>query len=73
MKKIEKLRALAAAGDMRGALLLAAKFSRLGDEKSAIHSAREAYLRPAFQKQIGRDPSKLIAAGIAALRGKYNV
>ena len=73
MRKIEKLRALAAAGDMRGALLLAAKFPRLGDEKSAIHAAREAYLRPAFQKQIGRDPSKLIAAGIAALRGKYNV
>lgn len=73
LTKLDRLRGLVAAGDMRAAILLAAKFQSLGAERDAILSAREAYLRPSFQKQIGRDPSKLIAAGIAALRGKYNV
>ena len=53
------------------ALLKAAKFADLGDEKTHILKAREALLRPAFQRQIGRDPDALIAAGVAALRRRY--
>ena len=71
--KLSKLKAFVAAGDMRAAVLLAAKFSDLGAQRNAILSAREAYLRPAFQKQLGRDPASQIAAGTAAIRGRYNV
>ena len=29
--------------------------------------------RPAFQRQLGRDPDQLIAAGIAALKARYKL
>jgi hypothetical protein len=71
--KISVLRDHMAAGDVRAAILLAAKFGDLGDHRGAILSAREAYLRPDFQRQIGRDPAVLIAAGRAAIRERYDV
>lgn len=71
--KLDQLKKHVAHGDMRAAILLAAKFQQLGDARNAILSAREAYLRPEFQKQLGRDPQALIDAGVAALRGRYNV
>jgi len=70
-KKIEILRAHMAAGRWREAIALAASFGRLGDEKAAILSAREAFARPDFQRQIGKDPEALIAAGREALARKY--
>lgn len=69
--KLSKLREMMAAEDWRGACLLAAKFQQLGAEKAAILSAREAYLRPGFQAQLGRDPAALINAGRAALLRRY--
>ncbi len=69
--KLAQLRAHMAAGDWRAACLLAAKFQELGAARNAVLSAREAYLRPAFQQQIGRDPAALIAAGRAALCERY--
>ena len=72
-KKIDLVRAAMAANDWRGAVAIAAKFPRLGDEKDAIMAAQEAYTRPDFQRQLGRDVEALKAAGIAALRGKYGV
>jgi len=71
--KISQLRALAASADWRGAILLAAKFQELGTARGAILSAREAYLRPEFQRQIGRCPDVLIECGRAALRDRYGV
>lgn len=71
--KLDQLKKHIARGDMRAAILLAAKFQQLGDARNAILSAREAYLRPGFQKQLGRDPKALITAGIDALRRRYNV
>lgn len=69
--KLSQVQAYMRAGDYRAAVLMAAKFADLGDERGAILSAREAYLRPGFQKQIGRDPDALIAAGAAALKRRY--
>ena len=69
--KVDILRNHMAAGEWRDAILLAAKFQRLGAEGPAILSAREAYLRPAFQQQVGKDPAALIAAGRAALLRRY--
>jgi hypothetical protein len=71
--KLSKLTAAAKSGDWETAICIASKFGELGAEKTAIMQAREAYTRPDFQKQIGKDPEQLKAAGIAALRGRYNV
>ena len=70
--KIDTLRAFMAAGDYRAALALAASWGRLGAEKAAIQRGHEAYVRPAFQLQLKRDPAQLIAAGIAALHRRYD-
>ena len=55
MKKIESLRACMKADDWRGAIRIAAKFPRLGDEKEAITRAHLAYTNPRFLLQIGKD------------------
>ncbi len=69
--KLSQLLGYLEAGDERAAVLMAAKFADLGDQRAAILSAREAYLRPDFQRQLRRDPAVLIEAGIAALRERY--
>ena len=69
--KLAQVRAHMAAGDMRAAILIAARFGELGQQKAAIQGAREAYLRPDFQKQLKRDPAALIAAGVAAMRERF--
>lgn len=73
MTKLDKLKTHAAAGDWQGALRIAARFPQLGDHKAAIKRAHEAFIRPAFYRQIGRDPEVLIAEGIAALRSRYSL
>lgn len=70
-RKIDQLREKMVAADWRGALAIAAKFPRLGEHKTAILRAWEATVRPEFQRQIGRDPEQLIAAGIEALKARY--
>ena len=70
--KLAQVREMMACGDMRGAVLMAAKFADLGNQRNAILSAREAYLRPTFQKQIGKNPDALIRAGIAALHERFS-
>lgn len=67
----QEIRALLDAGRMREAILRAAKFRDLGDHRDRILSAREAYERPDFQRQVGKDPDALIADGIAALKERY--
>ncbi len=59
------------AGRWREAILFAARFQDLGTQRDRILSAREAYNRPDFQREIGKDPTQLIAAGIAALNERY--
>ena len=69
--KISQLRALMQQENWRDALKMAASFQRLGAEKVAILRGWEACARPDFQRQLGRCPDSLIAAGVAALRKKY--
>jgi hypothetical protein len=59
------------ADDWPRAIALAAKFPRLGPDKTAIMRAHEALARPDFQRQLGRCPDALIAAGKAALVRRY--
>lgn len=71
--KIAQLRAVAAAGNWTEALRLAARFPRLGEERTAILRAWNAYQRPDFYRQLRQDPEAVVAAGIAALRAKYRL
>ncbi len=69
--KVNAVRDAMRADDWHRAIILAAKFPRLGDEAAAIMRAREAILRPAFQVAIGKDPAALIEAGRAALVRRF--
>ena len=71
-RKIDLLRAAMDAGEWDRALSIAAKFPRLGEHEFAIRCANEAAQRPEFQRQLGKDPQTIIAAGIAALKERYN-
>ena len=69
--KLDYVRDAMRAGNWPLAIQLAAKFPELGAAKADILKAREAILRPDFQRQIGRCPAQLIEAGKAALIGRY--
>lgn len=71
--KLSKIKAAAAAGDWPGALRIAAKFADLGDHRAAITRAHEAHANARFYRGLGQDPEALIAAGIAALKDRYNL
>lgn len=71
--KLSGVKEAAASGDWRKAVLLAAKFQDLGEQRNAILSAREAINRPDFQRQMRRDPDILLAAGVAALKQRYGL
>lgn len=70
-RKLDAVRAAMRADDWPLAIRLASKFPRLGDESAPIMRAQEALARPDFQRQLGRDPAELIAAGKAALIRRY--
>lgn len=69
--KIELLREAMAADDWRLAVAIASRFPRLGAARDAVLGAREAFERPDFQRQIGREPVAMIESGKAALRVQY--
>jgi hypothetical protein len=69
--KLDAVRAAMAAGDWPQALRLAARFPDLGRERSAILDGWTAVSRPAFIRQLRRDPEALVAAGRAALIRRY--
>ena len=71
--KLEKLKSCAAMGDWPSALRIAVRFPRLGADKVRIERGWEAIARPAFMRQIGKDPDALVADGIAALKSRYSL
>lgn len=71
LRKLDAVLAAMARDDWPEAIRLAAKFPRLGAQAQAIMRAHEALQRPAFQRQLGRDPAQLIEAGKAALNERY--
>ncbi len=68
---ISALREMMGAGKWQDAILCAAKWHDLGDEAAAIHRGREAIMRPAFQRQLKRDPARMIEEAKAALVRRY--
>lgn len=71
--KLSAVKKAAESGDWCQAIILAAKFQDLGEQRNAILQAREAINRPDFQRQINRNPDALIAAGIEALKLRYKL
>lgn len=72
--KLSTLKLFMAVGDHRAALKLAASWGRgLGDEQEVITRGWEAMARPQFYRDIGKDPDALVAAGLAAIRSKYDI
>lgn len=69
--KLRQLQEFMLADDWEGAMRLAAKFPRLGDEAAPITRAHQARLRPEFYRQLGQDPAALWAEGVAALKRRY--
>jgi len=61
------------AGDLIGALRIAARFPRLGVEADAIRRGWDAYQNPRFYRSIGRDPEALVADAIAAVGRRYQL
>lgn len=66
-----------AAGDHRAALKLAASWGRRGlgsgAHAEAITAAWAALTNEDFYRSIGKDPAALVAAGVAALKERYDV
>lgn len=69
--KLSVLLGFMAAEQWENALRLAAKFPQLGEYRDAILDGHMAMTRPDFCRGIRKDPDSLIAAGIAALRARY--
>lgn len=66
--KLAQLQDMMAAEDWKAALCLAGSWP---DACDAVRKGREGIMRPAFQEQLGRDPAKLVADGIAALKSRF--
>lgn len=71
--KLNKIRSLAAIGDWKAALRIAARFADLGEHRVAIVRAHEVSHSPAFYSQLGINPEQAFAAGIEALRARYKL
>jgi hypothetical protein len=69
-KKARLLR-LMASQNWREALRLAAEFRELGEHRDPIQRAHSAVVHPNWSRQMRRDPAADIAAGIEALRQRY--
>lgn len=71
--KLNKIRSLAAVGDWKAALRIAARFADLGEHRVAIVRAHEVSHSPGFYRQIGVDSEEAIAEGISALKARYGL
>lgn len=71
--KISQIRAAWAQGNKQKALLIAAKFPRLGAEKRTITTAASAILSPGFYVSLGKSPTDLIEEGFETLQRKYEL
>ncbi len=59
------------AGDWPGAIRIAARLPQLGQHRTAILDAHNAYVRPTWAKSLGKDPEALKTVGIEALKDRF--
>lgn len=60
-----------ASNDWRGAFRIAARFSRLGEDKKVIMRAHGCLVDPSFFVQLGFVPAEVVELGKKALEKKY--
>lgn len=70
--KLARVRAAMVTGDWDAALKAAAKFQRLGEHEEAIRRAANAVNNPRFYEQLGHDVDALRAAGVQALKVRFD-
>lgn len=66
-KKGERIRRLVAEGDWHGALKLGASLAVSEPDRTAIQRGWQALTRPAFAREMGKDPEAQVEAGKEAL------
>jgi hypothetical protein len=71
--KLAKIREAMRDDDWDTALRLASRFQRLGDHATAIRRAADMTVRPEFYRQLGYDVEAVKAAGIAAIKERFNL
>lgn len=71
--KLSVLRSAWERGDRLEALRIAARFADLGAHKDAIRRGWDAVQRPAFYKQLRKDPAALTEAAFMALAERYGL
>ena len=69
--KLSEVKKCLAQNDLQGALRIAAKFQKLGEHKAQIVRAHEAFVRPAFYKQLGKNIEETKEAGRLALIARF--
>lgn len=69
--KSEQIRTALLAGEGKKAISIAAKFWDKSPRTEACKLAQSAILSPAFMRQLGKDPDKLIADAITILSQEF--
>ena len=71
--KLSQVKQYMADGNYHTALRLAASFPRLGDHREPITRGWAALTNPGFYREIECDPDELVAAGLDAIRERWNI
>ena len=69
--KLSQVLAAMDAGDWRKAVSIASKFGSLGKQREAITRAQAVLNFPRLYEQMGRDPARIVEAGKAAMRERF--
>ena len=73
LSTLDQITNAAESGDWRAALLLAATYRELGEERDDIQRAASSIRHPYLYQEMGYDPADLIKRGISALKRRYSL
>ncbi len=73
ISKSARIRAAWAAGDRLTALRMAAQFFDRSPETKAFKRGMDAHNHPDFYRQLGKDPSQIVAEALFALAQKFRL
>ena len=72
VSKLSKVLDAMDAGDWRLAISIASKFGDLGKQAERITRAQSAINNPDFYRQLGKDPSEILAEGKSAMHERFD-
>lgn len=70
--KVDRVKAAVAANDWTVALRIAKDLTGLGEDEAVLQRAWEALVRPAFLRQLNKDPDVAYQAGINVLLRRFS-